>query len=230
MSCQDEAHSQDHEHEQGSHDHGHGDHSHSHSHEVPLEAGPQDSLYGVIDVVHVTAMNAVGGAEAGQKVIKSWDDRDDETRYCESDADDTLILKVPFNASVSLRSITVKAGPSGQTPREIHLFKDAPGMDFSDAEAADPTQVIEVVESRDGVEYQVKAAKFASISSLTLYVPGNASDGEEDSTRIYYVGLRGSWKPLPNRPGVIIYESAARPTDHKISEGVTGGQAWGSGY
>jgi hypothetical protein len=29
-------------------------------------------------------------------------------------------------------------------------------MDFSDAEAADPTQVLEVVESRDGVEYQVK--------------------------------------------------------------------------
>jgi hypothetical protein len=91
----------------------------------------------------------------------------------------------------------VKAGPSGQTPREIHLvsgflpssskrrdsltthlrfettsesfgrlgyqsltglsqFKDTPGMDFSDAEAADPTQVLEVVESRDGVEYQVK--------------------------------------------------------------------------
>lgn len=68
MSCQDEAHSQDHDHDHGSHDHGYGDHSHSH--EVPLEAGPQDSLYGVIDVVHVTAMNAVGGAEAGQKVIK----------------------------------------------------------------------------------------------------------------------------------------------------------------
>jgi hypothetical protein len=29
-------------------------------------------------------------------------------------------------------------------------------MDFSDAEAADPTQVLEVVESREGVEYQVK--------------------------------------------------------------------------
>ncbi|RSH93496.1 hypothetical protein EHS25_007852 [Saitozyma podzolica] len=195
MSCQDEAHGHDHEHDHGSHDHGHGGHGdHSHSHEVPLEAGPQDSLYPVIDVVHVTAMNAVGGAEAGQKVIK-W--------HCESDADDTLILKIPFNASWSVPLQLKAIWPLHQIFNalatylrlETTSFKDAPGMDFSDAEAADPTQVLEVVESRDGVEYQVKAAKFASISSLTLYIPGNASDGEEDSTRIYYVGLRGSWKP-----------------------------------
>jgi len=29
-------------------------------------------------------------------------------------------------------------------------------MDFSDAEARDPTQVLEMVEQRNGVEYQVK--------------------------------------------------------------------------
>ena len=61
MPCEDE-----HDH---SHDHGH----HGHSHEVPLESGPNDSLYAVIDTPNVVALNAKDGAEAGQRVIK-WAD------------------------------------------------------------------------------------------------------------------------------------------------------------
>jgi hypothetical protein len=105
MSCQHEAHDYDHDHSQDG-----GDGDHGHSHDVPLSAGPQDSLYPVIDVTHVVAMNAEGGAEAGQKVVKwvhstcgcptvsrwmvgldsgvvrrayevrSWEDREDESR------------------------------------------------------------------------------------------------------------------------------------------------------
>lgn len=94
-------------------------------------------------------------------------------------------------------------------------FKDAPGMDFSDAEGREPTQKLEMVERREGVEYQVKsvpprsqgnsepcaelrnrAAKFGGMTSLTIYVPGNTSDGEEDTTRVYYIGLRGTWSAV----------------------------------
>ena len=63
MSC-----SHDH-HEHGGDDHGHG-HGHDHSHDVPLEAGPQDSLYPQIDLEHVVGLNAVGGGESGKNVIK----------------------------------------------------------------------------------------------------------------------------------------------------------------
>jgi hypothetical protein len=61
MSCHDE------------HDHGHGSGGHGHSHDVPLTSGPADSLYGQVDLVHVSALNAQGGGEAGQNVIK-WAD------------------------------------------------------------------------------------------------------------------------------------------------------------
>jgi hypothetical protein len=57
MPCADEA-----------HDHTHGpgcDHD-----DVPLEAGPVDSLYTVIDTEHVVALNAEGGGEQGRVVIK----------------------------------------------------------------------------------------------------------------------------------------------------------------
>lgn len=61
-----------HEHAQGcGHGEGGGGGDHQgHSHEVPLGAGPQDSLYQQVDLPHVVAMNAVGGAESGQNVIK----------------------------------------------------------------------------------------------------------------------------------------------------------------
>ena len=61
MSCSNEAHD---------HGHGHGGHGHDHDHDDPVGTGPQDSLYSQIDLPHVTALNAVGGPEAGQKVIK----------------------------------------------------------------------------------------------------------------------------------------------------------------
>lgn len=63
MSCANE-----HDHSHGDDGHGHG--VHDHSHEVPLSAGPADSLYGQIDLVHVVALNAQEGGESGQNVIK----------------------------------------------------------------------------------------------------------------------------------------------------------------
>ncbi|WVR08239.1 hypothetical protein IAU60_005286 [Kwoniella sp. DSM 27419] len=218
MSCSHEAHDHDHE-------HGH----HGHSHEVPLDQSPLDSLYPQVDLPNVVALNADGGAEVGRKVIKSWEAKDDDTLWCESEVDDELIIKIPFTSSVSLRSITLKAGPSGQVPSAMHLFRDNPGLDFSDASSSTPTQSFDVVDVREGVEYQVKAAKFNGLTSLTLYFPGNNSNGEEETTRVYYIGLRGTYTALPQRPGVIVYESSARPTDHKV-DGATSGQTFRPGY
>lgn len=41
-----------------------------HDHDIPLESGPQDSLYKVVDTEHVRALNADGGPEKGKVVIK----------------------------------------------------------------------------------------------------------------------------------------------------------------
>lgn len=83
-------------------------------------------------------------------------------------------------------------------------------MDFSEAEAREATQVLDTVETREGVEYQVKyalplptqmkltsrAAKFAGMTSLTVYIPSNSSEGDEETTRVYYIGLRGKHSPV----------------------------------
>ena len=69
MSCAHEhAHGVGHGGDEHGHD-GHG-HGHDHSHDTPLGSGPQDSLFEQVDLPHVVALNAEGGAEAGRKVIK----------------------------------------------------------------------------------------------------------------------------------------------------------------
>ena len=71
-----------HEHEHGAGGDGdHGGHGgHDHSHEVPMGAGPSDSLYGQIDLIHVEALNAEGGGETGQRVIK-WVEHSFQMRH-----------------------------------------------------------------------------------------------------------------------------------------------------
>lgn len=43
----------------------------------------------------------------------------------ESDADDQLIIRVPFTGSVKLKSILLRSGPEDQTPTKIALVRRA---------------------------------------------------------------------------------------------------------
>lgn len=44
----------------------------------------------------------------------------------------------------------------------------------------------------------------------------NFGHGEEDVTRISYVGFKGDFQQLGRAPQNIIYEAAANPSDHKV--------------
>jgi hypothetical protein len=51
-------------------------------------------------------------------------------------------------------------------------------------------QEIELVQSRDAVEYQVKVSKFSNVQTLSLFFPSNFG---AESTRIYFVGFKGEF-------------------------------------
>lgn len=46
-------------------------------------------------------------------------------------------------------------------------------------------------------------------------------------TRLSYVGLKGDWMKLSREPVEVLYEAAARPSDHKVAGEV--GMGMGSG-
>lgn len=65
------------------HNHGCNDehhNAHSHSHEAPLDEIPRETLYGVIDHQNVRAFNVV----EQKNILKTWEDRNDETVVCTS--------------------------------------------------------------------------------------------------------------------------------------------------
>jgi hypothetical protein len=159
------------------------------------------------------------------KTIKPYDRRSDEVDYVESDADDQLIIKIPFVGAVKLRSIMIKAGPTDSTPTEIHLFSNSETLDFEEAsnETIKATQKLSsVVVTRDVITYPLKAAKFNNVRSITLFIPSSMGG---DTSRIYFIGFKGEWLGQQRRegPSNIVYESAPQVKDHMKIPGTDAG-------
>ncbi|GAA5907810.1 hypothetical protein JCM5296_005792 [Sporobolomyces johnsonii] len=162
-------------------------------------------LYQHIDTDKVVALNAEEGKQ-GKIVIRPWDQRNQEEEWLESDADEQLILQIPFTGSVKLRTILVKAGPAGFTPDKMQVFANQQ-LDFDEATSTDVTQSFDVAVTREVVE----PAKFPSVQSLTLFFPSNHG---EDTTRISFIGFKGEYSPLTRDPIITVYEAQANPADH----------------
>lgn len=121
-----------------------------------------------------------------------------------------------FTAQVKLHSILIRTSPSPSAPKTLHLFINRDNMDFSAAEEETPVQVMELSQTSEVQEIPVKRALFGSVQRLVLFFVDNFSDGEEDVSRISYLGFKGEWTRLGKAPTNIIYEAAAQPGDHKV--------------
>jgi len=190
-------------------------HDHQHDHDQS-DVGPHENLFVHIDRSNVVALNASG---EGPEVIKPWHARLDEQVSLESDADDQLILRVPFTGTIQLRALLLKSGPLGQTPTKVMLFANEDNLDFEDIADKKVTQEFIVAQGREVGEYAVMAAKFHNLSSITLFFP--ASQGA-DTTQIYYVGFLGHWSERKNNPIVTVYEAQANLADHEKIQGLNG--------
>ena len=142
-----------------------------------------------------------------------------------------------FTGMVKLHSILIRTTPDGHAPKTLKLFKNRTDLDFSlaadltpvatlnhpegvgaDPDAATPTSVSTPTTATDLdaegiVEYSVNRAKFSNITNLSIYIPDN--HGDEDVTKILYIGLRGEWTKMGKNPVITLYEAAANPRDHK---------------
>ncbi|KAK7454561.1 hypothetical protein VKT23_011313 [Stygiomarasmius scandens] len=202
------------------HDHNcnHESHDHDHEHSDTSGLGPQDNLFMHIDRDNVLALNA-NDENQGSDVIKPWHLRLSEEKFVESDADDSLIIRIPFTGSVRLRSLLLKTGPTDQTPAKVALFANQDNLDFSDIADKTPTQEFDVAQGREVGEYVVKTAKFSNVSSLTLYFPEGQG---ADTIRIYYIGFLGTWTERKTNPIITVYEAQANLADHEKIQGTEG--------
>ncbi|RXW17834.1 hypothetical protein EST38_g8016 [Candolleomyces aberdarensis] len=198
-------------------DHNHCDHHEGCGHDhLGHDLGPEDNLFSQIDRANVVALN---GVQDGANVIKPWSERLDQTKFLESDADDQIILRIPFTGSIRLRSLLIKAGPGDQTPSKIVLYANQPNLDFDEVNERTPSQEFELPQSNEVGEYPLKAVKFSNLSSVTLFIP--AAQGAEAS-KIYYVGFLGTWSKRNENPVITVYETQANLADHPKIQGMDG--------
>lgn len=145
-------------------------------------------------------------------VLRPWHERNNGSLpELESDADEQLLLKIPFTSPVGIRSLCVIGGGDTQNPATIKAFINKELMDFETAEAATGKavqQVFELVERNPNgdVEYPTKYTKFQNVSTLWLLVQRNFG---ADTTRIRYIGLKGTFTRYKREAVHTVYEARA---------------------
>jgi len=183
-------------------------------HDDSPELGIQYSLHQKIDVDRVQCLNELE-EDSGKYVFKPWEDRLNNDKVVESDADEELLFNIPFTGSVKLKGIIVVGGDSDSHPSRMRLFSNQPGMTFDDV-VRSPEQEFEMHQDGTGtLEYATKVAKFSSVSHLSIHFPSNFGS---PSTKIIYIGLKGEFTPMRREKVVIAtFEARANPADHKTS-------------
>ncbi|KAG0615995.1 hypothetical protein M758_5G082100 [Ceratodon purpureus] len=89
--------------------------------------------------------------------------REDNGLHLESDADEQLLLFIPFNQVVKLHSLIIR-GPPEEGPRTLKLFANRPNMGFSNVTdyPANDT-VVASLENLEGKPIPLKYVKFQNV-------------------------------------------------------------------
>lgn len=137
-----------------------------------------------------------------------------------------VLTQSRFTGQVRLHSILLRTSDTSHAPSTLKLFINRDDLDFSTASSLPPTQTLELPQSNELQEIGIKRALFNTVRSLDLFFEDNWGQGDEDVTRVSYIGFKGEWMKLSREPVNFLYEAAANPGDHKMVSGV--GQRLGS--
>ncbi|RAH64922.1 PITH domain-containing protein [Aspergillus aculeatinus CBS 121060] len=211
------------------HHHGHGGgHCHDedgHDHSNDITPAIQSLLYSQVQFDSITTLNEATPKSGAAIVKKTWAERLDDEPELESDTDEQLLMYIPFTGQVKVHSLLVYTAPTPSAPKTLKLFKNRDDIDFATASELSPTQTIEIpqpVAGADVFEIPLNRAHWNATTSITLFFEDNWSDGEEDVTKVGYVGFKGTFMALNREPVNFLYEAAANPNDHVAIQGVSG--------
>jgi len=206
------SHSHGHDHYDGEdpHDHSQG----AHDHDDDIVPALQNLLYEQIDFSAVTCLNEEEPRSGAKIMQKTWMERMEDEPELKSDADEQLLLSVPFTGQIRLHSILIRTSTTDSAPSTLKVYANKENIDFETASSLSPTQTLTLAQSNEIQEYPVKRALFSTTRNLTLFFEDNWGHGEEDVTRISYLAFKGDFMKLSKEPISFLYEAAANPRDH----------------
>ncbi|XP_004495796.1 PITH domain-containing protein At3g04780 [Cicer arietinum] len=116
--------------------------------------------------------------------------REDDGLHLESDADEQLLLYIPFTQVIKLYSIAVK-GPEDEGPKTVKLWSNKEHMGFSNVNDFPPNDVAVLSpENLKGKPVLLKYVKFQNVRSLTIFIEDNQTESE--ITKVQKIQLYGS--------------------------------------
>ncbi|OMO96375.1 Thioredoxin [Corchorus olitorius] len=116
--------------------------------------------------------------------------REDEGLNLESDADEQLLIYIPFNQVVKLHSIVIQ-GPEEEGPKTVKLFANREHMGFSNVGDFPPSDSAELSpDNLKGKPVVLKYVKFQNVRSLTIFIEDNQSGSE--ITKVQKIALFGT--------------------------------------
>ncbi|KAL8731300.1 MAG: hypothetical protein Q9166_003524 [cf. Caloplaca sp. 2 TL-2023] len=196
-------------------DHGHG-HGHDHSNEI--EPALQTLIWKQIDFESIRTLNESEPDQGAKIVEKTWPQRLNREPMLESDADEQLLMFVPFTGVLKLHSLLIRSSVASSAPKTLKLFLNRDDLDFSTASDLPPTQTLEMSQTSEIQELPVKRTSFGNTYNLNLFFEDNF--GDDVTTRIYWIGFKGEFMNLSREPVEVLYEKAANPKDHTLVQGV----------
>lgn len=104
-----------------------------------------------------------------------------------------LFEKNSFTGNIKLKGIIIIGGEDESHPSRLRIYKNRPDMSFDDV-SAEADQEFEIMQDQTGtLEYPLKIVKFSNVFHLTIHIPKNYG---ADTTKVYYIGLRGEFSPV----------------------------------
>ncbi|KAH8088995.1 PITH domain-containing protein [Filobasidium floriforme] len=157
---------------------------------APAEPGVE-SLLPQVHTAQLTCLNE--SADHGIKSIVGSGAGKKGSSYLESESDPELLVYLPFNQPVKIKSISFFSGISPpQGPKTVQLFINQPQFDFADADSHEPTQELVLSEGdvKGGNRIDLRFVRFQNVNSLHILVKDN--QGDEETTRIDSFDVYGS--------------------------------------
>jgi hypothetical protein len=100
--------------------------------------------------------------------------REDDGLYLESDTDEQLLIKIPFQQKVKLQGIAFK-GPAEEGPKVVKLYANKPSLGFSDVDSTPAAQEFTLTEADlEGKQLPLKLVKFNNVDDLVSVSCGSS--------------------------------------------------------
>ncbi|KAL9266932.1 PITH domain-containing protein [Drosera capensis] len=148
----------------------------------------QVDLLDFVDWSGVECLNQSSGNSLFNALKQGY--REDDGLILESDADEQLLIYIPFTQVVKLHSIAVK-GPEEEGPKTVKLFSNKEHMGFSNVNDFPPSDALSLSPDKlQGKPIALKYVKFQNVRSLTVFIEANQSGSEV--TKVQKIALFGT--------------------------------------